>query len=374
VNRIQLTRKIKHSLRGQGFRVTKSGVTPPENLDKDTIRKLHSTAVEHRVAESARALRRHEESLIIHFASGFEVDPLAVCPYLVEVKPKSSEERLFRYATLHWSVPISSGYGRRLRFLVKDKSNGKLIGVIGLCDPVIALAGRDRWIGWSETQRLRRLRHVMDAFVLGAVPPYSQLLFGKLVALLCASDEVRRAFHRKYSGTKTRIRRRPFDGRLALITTMSALGRSSLYNRLSLERRKQFLSVGFSKGTGEFHFSNGLYTSISAYAKRYCEPTYRQKAWGEGFRNRREVIRKCLKKLNLKVAWSYHGVERECFVIPLAADTPAFLRGERNNLHWHTMPTERIFSWFRSRWLLPRLATDKSFEDFDKYDYRLWHS
>jgi hypothetical protein len=372
VNRTQLTAKIKHSLRKQGFRVSKTGVTPPENLNKDTIRRLHSIAVEHRITESARALRRYEDSLITYIASGFEVDPLTISPYLVEVKSRSAEERLFRYATLHWSVPISSGYGRRLRFLVMDKSNGKLIGVIGLCDPVIALAGRDRWVGWSEAQRLARLRHVMDAFVLGAVPPYSQLLFGKLVALLCASDEIRRTFFRKYCGTTTRIRREPFDGRLALITTMSALGRSSLYNRLSLEGRKLFRSVGFSRGTGEFHFSNGLYSSISAYAKRYCEPTYRQEAWGEGFRNRREVIRKCLKKLKLKVAWSYHGVERECFVVPLAANVPDFLMGQGDKLCWETMPAERIFSWFRTRWLVPRLARDQSYREFDKHCYRLW--
>jgi hypothetical protein len=253
-----------------------------------------------------------------------------------------------------------------------DRSNEKLIGVIGLCDPVIALAGRDQWVGWLESQRLTRLRHVMDAFVLGAVPPYSQLLFGKFVALLCRSDEVRRACYGKYHGTESLISGKPFDGRIALITTMSALGRSSIYNRLNLEGEKIFQSVGFSKGTGEFHFSNGLYTSISGYAKRYCEPTYRQPAWGEGFRNRREVIRKCLRKLKLNVAWSYHGIERESFVVPLATNTREFLRGEQNRLHWNTTPGEQIFSWFKTRWLLPRLSRDESYRAFQRDDYRLW--
>jgi len=365
-------RKIKSSLRTQGFRVTESRVLPPENLDKDTIRSLHSTAVAHRVTESAPALRRYEESLLSFIANGSELDLLAIRPSLVEVKSRSPEERLFRYATLHWTIPISSGYGRRLRFLVMDQSNNKLIGVIGLCDPVIALAGRDRWVGWSEGQRFARLRHVMDAFVLGAVPPYSQLLFGKFVALLCASDEVRKAFRRKYQGTKSRIRSKPFDGRMALVTTMSALGRSSLYNRLGVEGRKLFRSVGFSRGTGEFHFSNGLYSSISDYAKRYCEPSYRQAAWGEGFRNRREVIRKCLKKLKLKVAWSYHGIERECFVIPLATNTREFLLGDQENLHWQTAPADQIFSWFKVRWLLARAERDQSYRSFSRDDYRLW--
>lgn len=372
MNATQLTRKIKTSLRRQGFRVTESGVFPPKKLDKETIRRLHSTAAEHKLEQVGPALRLHEPELLRYIADGPEVDPEVVAPTLVEVKPRTKEEQLFRYATLHWTVPVSSGYGRRLRFLVIDRGNGKLIGVIGLCDPVIGLAGRDQWVGWTKQQRFKNLRHVMDAFVLGAVPPYSNLLFGKFVALLCASDEIRRACNRKYRGTKSLISGRAFDGRIALVTTMSALGRSSIYNRLSFHERKVFQSVGFSRGTGEFHFSNGLYSSISDYANRYCDPTYRQPEWGEGFRNRREVIRKCLMKLRLNVAWSYHGIERESFVIPLAHNTREFLRGEHERLYWQTAPLEELYSWFKGRWLVPRSTWDQSYRAFSKEAYQLW--
>ena len=373
VNRVQLVRKIRASLRKQGFRVNKYRVLPPEVLDKETIRNLHSMAAEHRSANASASLSRREDSLLAHFANGSEVDPSRISPRMIEVKSGSFEEQLFRYATLHWTVPVSSGYGRRLRFIVKDNANDKLIGVIGLCDPVIALSGRDTWVGWSERERLSRLRHVMDAFVLGAVPPYSQLLFGKFIALLCASDEVRHACYRKYHGSKSLISGKPFDGRIALITTMSALGRSSIYNRLTIDGRKVFRAVGFSRGTGEFHFSNGLYSSISQYARRYCEPTYRREQWGEGFRNRREVIRKCLRKLNLNVAWSYHGIERECFVVPLAHNAAEFLRGEQERLRWCTEPAETIFEWYKKRWLIPRMAWDATYREFTTESYRLWN-
>ena len=373
MNRTQLTNKIRKSLRAQGFRVLGSRILPPEELDKDAIRRLHSSAVQHKLEESAKVLRPHEDSLLSFIANGSDLDPSSVRPKLVQVQSRTTEERLFRYAAMHWTIPVSSGYGRRLRFLIMDEANEKLIGVIGLCDPVIALGGRDHWVGWSESQRLARLRHVMDAFVLGAVPPYSQLLFGKFVALLCTSDEIRKACYRKYHATESLISGKPFDGRIALITTMSALGRSSIYNRIALNGRKAFQSVGFSKGTGEFHFSNGLYSSISAYAKRHCEPTFRKAAWGEGFRNRREVIRKCLRKLRVKVAWSYHGIERECFVVPLATNAREFLRGEHSRLHWNTVPADQIFAWFRERWLMPRLDRNQSYRDFDKSTYRLWN-
>jgi hypothetical protein len=52
------------------------------------------------------------------------------------------------------------------------------------------------------------------------------------VAMLCASDEVRQAFQRKYGKGESLITGTTADGRLALIATTSALGRSSIYNRL----------------------------------------------------------------------------------------------------------------------------------------------
>jgi hypothetical protein len=107
---------------------------------------------------------------------------------------------------LHWSIPVSMGYGRRLRFLVLDRAHGdKLIGLIGLADPVFALAARDRWIGWDVETRTRALTNVMDAFVLGAVPPYSTLRAGKMVALLATSGVVRDTFRIRYAHRTTLI-------------------------------------------------------------------------------------------------------------------------------------------------------------------------
>ncbi len=108
------------------------------------------------------------------------------------MKADTIESELFRYACLLWSVPVSQGFGRRVRFLVRDKQNGKLVGIFALGDPVFNLRCRDGFIGWSSGDREKRLYNVMDIFILGAVPPYNSLLCGKLIALLAASNEVRR--------------------------------------------------------------------------------------------------------------------------------------------------------------------------------------
>jgi hypothetical protein len=317
-------------------------------------------------------LRPHEPRLIQRLASGPDVVPEKIVPRLVEVRRGSEDELLFRYASLHWSIPVSAGYGRRLRFLVIDESNEKLIGLFGLGDPVFNMGVRDRWIGWSMDDRKVRLHHVMDAFIVGAVPPYAQLLCGKLVAMFLASDEVRQAFRRRYSDRHSLITRRALDGKLLLVTTTSALGRSSIYNRVRYAGHPLLVRVGATEGYGEFHFVNGLYSKIWEYAQEFCTPTERATEWGKGFRNRREVIRKTLMSLGLSSEWVFHGVQRELFAIPLASNALELLRGEHRRARWTTMPVTTLFEDFRTRWLIPRAERDPSYRIFRREDYELW--
>jgi hypothetical protein len=189
----RLRRAIRSSLKAQGFTVSKDGVSFRQRKDKRSIRKRHEHAVAKRAELAAPALSRHENKLLAYIASGDEVYPAQIKPKLVQVLPDSEYSRLFRYACLHWSVPISDGYGRRLRFLIFDESNGKLMGLFALGDPVYAIKDRDRWVGWDADAKAERLYHVMDAYVLGAVQPYSRLLAGKLVALAICTNDVREA-------------------------------------------------------------------------------------------------------------------------------------------------------------------------------------
>ena len=194
----------------------------------------------------------------------------------------------------------------------------------------------------------------MDAFVLGAVPPYAQLLGGKLVAALVTSSTVQAAFARKYGGSRSLIRQEVHDGQLALVTTTSALGRSSLYNRLrGADGRTLYQRVGFTKGSGDFHFTSDMYAQLAEFVHTYCEPTAKQQRWGTGFRNRREVVRKGLAAVGLSADWLYLGVAREVFMVPLAANTQAFLCGASAGLQPYGESEDEIMAHFRKRWLLP---------------------
>ena len=367
-----LRSRIVASLADQGFRISGRSLVPPDALSKGQIRKLHREAAAHNRARSRAGLEKHESRLLTHVANGSDVVPEAVRPALDLVKPGSDDELLFRFARLHWSIPVSAGYGRRMRFLVRDRSNGKLIGIIGLGDPVFGLRPRDEWIGWDYETRRRRLRNVMDLFVLGAVPPYSALLCGKLVAILATSREVIAEFRRKYGGRASYIRQKSFDGRLALLTTTSALGRSSVYNRLRCDGGARYRSVGYTSGSGDFHFCNGFYRDLRQFALEHCDATAKHEAWGNGFRNRRELVRKTLPLLGLSTKLMYHGVKREVFVVPLAENSTAYLRGDDSRLQYYDKGVDDIFEWFKYRWLLPRAKRDRSYRDYRRQEYRLW--
>ncbi len=364
--------RILKSLRRQGFRFSGGRLVFPDATDKDRLRQLHTEAVAHKRDIARGTLGRKESDLLEWIANGDEVLPQSISPALIEVLPGSTEELLFRYACLHWSIPVSSGYGRRLRYVVMDAANNKLMGVIGLGDPVFALAPRDNWIGWTSQQRRVGLNHVLDAFVLGAVPPYTHLLCGKLVAMLAASREVTSRFQQKYGGRESLISQAERSGEVALITTTSALGRSSLYNRLKFRSESMFIPVGFTRGSGEFQFLNGLYDEMRAFATQRLIPTAKSELWGTGFRNRREVVKKCIHAAGLHQDLLYHGVQREVYVVPTASNSAEFLRGDSPSLQFYDRQADDIFAWFRERWLLNRAERDPSFADFARSHYALW--
>ena len=105
----------------------------------------------------------------------------------------------------------------------------------------------------------------MDAYVVGALPPYSQLIGGKLVAALMGSKEVKDAYERKYLGLESVISKKENRARLVLLTTTSALGRSSIYNRLSIPGGPRFVRIGATKGFGHFHLSGGIFEALREY-------------------------------------------------------------------------------------------------------------
>ena len=357
-----------------------NGNRPDAPLTKDQVRhvhRLHRQAARDRIL---RALGGRLEALKSEIADGVEVDPAAIQPYLVPVRSGTLESDLFRFATLQWSIPVSQGYGRRLRFLVKDRSNGKLIGLFALGDPVFNLRARDKWIGWDQAGRRERLVNVMDAYVVGAVPPYSILLGGKLVTSLMASKEVSEVFDERYGDRKGTISGTQKNARLALITVTSALGKSSMYNRLKLfandENRAdnppvvELRKIGATTGYGHFQISDELFSKLRELLRDAEHPYVDGHKFGNGPNWRLRLLRAGLEFLELNADHALkHGIQREVYVMPLACNAKEYLARIESEAAFDPRSVEEISNLAIKRWVAPRAKRDLSFQEFQRRDF-----
>ena len=80
-----------------------------------------------------------------------------------------------------------------------------IIGIAALGSSIIHIHDRDKWIGWDTKTRTNRIIYMMDAYIVGAMPPYNYLLGGKLISYILASNELRAIYKEKYANAKTII-------------------------------------------------------------------------------------------------------------------------------------------------------------------------
>ena len=295
------------------------------------------------------------DRLLGYFAESCDIDVPRIRPTLVPVRASTPEGDLFRAATLLWSVPVSRGYGRRMRYLVIDEANGKLMGLLALGDPVFNLKSRDTWIGWSAETRKKRLSSVMDLYICGAVPPYSFLLGSKLIACLATAREIGDAFREKYAGVTGIISQEAKPAELLVVTTTSALGRSSLYNRLKLGTcpLTEFQRIGFTEGWGHFSVGDDLFMRLREHLTSEDHKYANGHSFGTGPNWRLRTIRAAMKSLGVDDGLLKHGIQREVFATELSETARQQLReGIRGP---GVRPTAREISEAAlHRWMRPR--------------------
>ena len=368
-----LREQITDRLRSFGFEKKNGDWEPPthEEKKKEILREIHSDRLETWLQEHESWIRNNEDQLIKYFADGKEVVPEKINPKLVKVEKKKHRD-IFRYAKYTWSLPMKQGWGRGVRYLVTDDHNDKVIGILGLTDPVFNLSSRDEWIGWTTEEREDRLKQVMDAYVLGAVPPYNDLLGGKLVASLACSNEVRSDIQEKYGGKESLISEETQDGVVVLLTTTSAWGKSSMLSRLQYHDRLIWKHMGWTKGHGHFHLDSGLANEMKLYLKQIDDPEVEKNDPGDGPSPKLRYIRRCLNLLDIDQSVLEHGIQRGFYAAPLAENFKGVLT-DSENPNLYDMPSEDIFSFFRDRYLLDRAERITRWKDHDAEEVRVTH-
>ena len=365
----KLKRKIRAHFTRLGFTKAQDGTLVLPNDEKDTVRKLHRVQREERVKSSSTFLHSFLPDALEYFADGEEIDPSKISLSLHRVRSGTFGSDMFRAASLTWSVPVSNGYGRRLRYLVWDDTHDRIAGLFALGDPVFNLSVRDRHIEWTGKDRTDRLVNILDAYVLGAVPPYNFLLGGKAVACMVRSKEVYTDFRDTYGNTEGIISGKDKQARLLAVTTSSSMGRSSLYNRLKLDGHQYFSPLGYTQGWGHFHITDELFEQLREYLRVTKHPYADQHRFGNGPNWRLRTIRAALGQLGINESVLKHGIQRQVFFCPLVENAESILLTGKGRPKLAGLKKAReISDLARDRWLLPRSIRRPEFIHWSRED------
>jgi hypothetical protein len=347
----KLKRLVKKELKKLDFSFDRSGNLIPPDDDKKTIRRLHTSSRQIELENSRewirQALAKYRHS---YFADGEHVIPEQIRPKLILVTEQWHHD-LFRLARYTWALPYSQGFGRRMRYLIFDESNGKLMGIFALQSPPIGFPARDKLFDYPDNRKTELINQTMDIHTLGALPPYARLLGGKLVALAATSNEVRQDYQTKYSGRVTQMEKRVIPAHLVALTTTSAFGRSSIYNRLKFEGDIIAESIGYTEGFGSFHLMN-LYPLFKEFLE--SQDVDVKGGYGTGPRRKWQIMRAVLERLELPGDLLKHGVKREAFLFPLIKNLRDYMEGKDEEPIFRNLPFSDLAEYWQKRWLLPR--------------------
>lgn len=169
-------------------------------------------------------------------------------------------------------------------------------------------------VALAEIRKRGLASGLLDVSVCGAVPPYNELLGGKLVALLLASREMQEEYQARYASQVSLIasqlagRKIVRPARILVLTTTSLYGvGSSQYNRLSLRSSDNsghsvtvsWKRLGLTSGYGTAHMSRWTVESLVRLSILTRGIRRVNNVFGEGSSPRLRQIREGLEVLGL---------------------------------------------------------------------------
>lgn len=337
------------------FKANRVLIRPPNSYTKQIIKDSMQVKRQESLVKNAKWIRKHLELTRQNLADGSLVWKSNIEPF-IEVCETQKQFDIFRIFRYYWSSPYSEYVGRRIKLLIRDDAlpNKPLIGIAALGSSIVHIPARDKWIGWDKETRTKNLIYTMDAYVIGALPPYNYLLGGKLISYLITSNEVRDIYQRKYKNKVTKISKRT-ENRLACIFTTSLYGKSSQYNRVKYNNSLLYVPIGQTKGYGTLHLTSETFDAMRDLLK--CRNVSVTNRFGDGPVWRMRVIRSAADILGFDSDFLLkHSFQREIYAVPLANNYKEFLRGEHLKLRYCDYPLSDLVSYWKDRWLGSRKA------------------
>ena len=220
--------------------------------------------------------------------------------------------------------------------------------------------------------------NMMDIIVCGAIPPYNELLGGKLVSMLACSPQVVRDYTHKYDkqiseiASRMKGKRVVRDSRLVYLGTTSlyAVG-SSQYNRIKVplgdNAYLEYRKMGITEGYGTVFFSKETTGTFSRLLELQDGGKKINHVFGEGTSPRFRMISRGLSSIGIRAdAFLKHYSPRIVYSINLAKNTNDFLLGFDKDVNFGydidndaevNRKTQGIIEYWYTRWLKMRLTS-----------------
>ena len=232
---------------------------------------------------------------------------------------------------------------------------------------------------------------MMELNVCGAIPPYNEILGGKLVALLATSPQVIHDYKERYSNKPSeiasRLKGKPVCRAADLVyvgtTSLYYVG-SSQYNRLKIpgsvfdsDYDVVWKKLGMTVGFGTMHISKATTLSLTeATSDGFSRINH---VFGEGASPKMRLltmaIRELLESTNEDSKdFSKHAMSRIVYGACLARNTLDYLLGKDSFPEYYTdttdyvKGTQKIIDYWSERWLTSRLNYAPIFDRIRSFD------
>ena len=346
-------------MESQGFRVNPH--IRPASSSKAGLRRIHNMRRVEQIIRHKQRLRRIFPIVREYAVDTDKLRPENIRLRLVPVENGSREAELYFWWNLvWWSVPYEPSIGRQMRFILWDEGHNAPFGLLGLQSPPLHLGVRDRFLGLKSSLLDFWVNQSMSAHRIGALPPYNMMIGSKMVALAASSAEIRIAYASKYK-LKKHLRGRILPPRLLFVTTTSAFGKSSVYDRLSYNGENVCSFIGLTAGAGTFQFSELLYAKILRFLEQRGQNVDRS-VFQRGPSRKLRLIDKALDLMNLK--FSYHNVKRGVYLFPHVSNLEEVLRQRKRPL-WYARSFDDLARYWKLRWCLPRVERFTEWKSFE---------
>lgn len=229
--------------------------------------------------------------------------------------------------------------------------------------------------------------NMMNINVCGAIPPYNELLGGKLVAMSMTGPKVIETYKEKYSGQVSKIassmkgEAKIKSNELAFLDTTSLFEvGSAQYSRIRVPADNgtiEYENIGKTKGMGSIQFGPDTREKLSL-ANEIIEGREKVRGrFGEGVGPRMRKIKNGLKNLGLSTDLLRHDSPRIVFGIDLASNAKEFLRGEEDEVDYYWDMSRDcegaqndVYDHWKERWLSKRVLKDDIMERLKEFDQK----